>query len=126
LIMGLMFMRFSGPEKRADYLNTLAIAHSAIYLILTVVPLIYLPQPSFFFNRYLMVDPLSVYEVLISCVIFLLASFYARGYVRRLVQSGDIEVRELRLFYAAYNLLLVVVIFAFYCNTWRFSGIRWN
>jgi len=33
-----------------------------------------------------------------------------------LVQSGEIEVRELRLFYAAYNLLLVVVVFAFYCN----------
>jgi len=79
LIMGLMFMRFSGPEKRADYLNTLAIAHSAIYLILTVVPLdITCPSRSFFFNRFLMVDPLSVYEVLISCVIFLLASFYAR------------------------------------------------
>ncbi|HJX36857.1 MAG TPA: proton-conducting transporter membrane subunit, partial [Dehalococcoidales bacterium] len=31
-------------------------------------------------------------------------------------QSGDIEVRELRLFYAAYNLLLIVVVFAFYCN----------
>ena len=116
LVMGFMFMRFSVSSKRADYLNTLAIAHSAIYLILTVLALIYLPQPSFFFNRYLMVDPLSVYEVLIACVIFLLASLYARGYVRRLVQSGEIEVRELRLFYAAYNLLLVVVVFAFYCN----------
>ena len=33
-----------------------------------------------------------------------------------MVQSGEIEVRQLRLFYAAYNLLLVVVVFAFYCN----------
>jgi hydrogenase-4 component F len=115
-IMGFMLLRFSGPGKRADYLNTLAIAHSAIYLILTVIALFCLPQPSFFFNRYLMVDPLSVYEVLIACGIFLLASFYARGYVRRLVQSGEIEVRQLRLFYAAYNLLLIVVVFAFYCN----------
>ena len=119
-VMGFMLLRFSGPEKRADYLNTLAIAHSAIYLILTVIALVYLPQPSFFFNRYLMVDPLSVYEVLIACGIFLLASFYARGYVRRLVQSGEIEVRQLRLFYAAYNLLLIVVVFAFYCNNMAF------
>jgi len=126
LVMGLMFMRFSLSSKRADYLNTLAIAHSAIYLILTVVTLIYLPQPSFFFNRYLMVDPLSVYEVLIACVIFLLASFYASGYVRRLVQSGDIEVRELRLFYAAYNLLLVVVVLLSIAITSPFSGYCWN
>jgi hydrogenase-4 component F len=46
----------------------------------------------------------------------LLASFYARGYVRSLVQTGEIEVRELRLFYAAYNLLLIMVVFGFYCN----------
>ena len=57
-IMGFMLLRFSKPEKRADYLNTLAIAHSAIYLVLTVIALIYLPQPSFFFNRYLLADPL--------------------------------------------------------------------
>ena len=48
LVMGFMFLRFSLSSKRADYLNTLAIAHSVIYLILTVVTLIYLPQPSFF------------------------------------------------------------------------------
>ena len=116
VIMGFMLLRFSTSEKRADYLNTLAIAHSTIYLILSVVSLKYVPQPSFFFSRYLMIDRLSVYEVLISCIIFLLSSFYARGYVRRLVQSGEIEIRELRLFYAAYNLLLIVVVFAFYCN----------
>jgi len=63
-----------------------------------------------------MIDQLAVYGALISCGIFLLASFYARGYVRRLVELHDIEVRELRLFYAAYNLLLIVVVFAFYCN----------
>ena len=116
VIMGFMLMRFSVSAKRADYLNTLAIIHSAMYLILTVVAMIWVPQPSYFFNRYLMIDRLSLYEVLIGCVIFLLSSFYARGYVRRLVESGDIEVRELRLFYAAYNLLLIVVVFAFYSN----------
>jgi len=122
-IMGFMLMRFSRSEKRADYLNTLAIIHSAIYLILSVIALIKIQQPSYFFSRYLMIDRLSVYEVLISCVIFLLSSFYARGYVRRLVHSGEIEVRELTLFYAAYNLLLLVIVFAFYCNNLAFFWI---
>ena len=116
VIMGFMLMRFSASAKRADYLNTLTIILSAIYLMLTIVTMIYIPQPSYFFNRYLMIDRLSLFEALISCVIFLLSSYYARGYVRRLVESGEIEVRELRLFYAAYNLLLIVVVFAFYCN----------
>ena len=123
VVLAFGLMRSSSPEKRADYLNTLAIIHSAVYLVLSIVTLINIPQPSFFYSRYLMIDKLSVYEVLISCTIFLLSSFYARGYVRRLVQSGEIEVRELRLFYAAYNLLLIVVVFAFYCNNLAFFWI---
>ena len=93
VIMGFMLLRFSTPAKRADYLNTLAIAQSLIFLILSIGSLIYIPQPSFFFSRYLMIDNLAVYGTLISCGIFLLSSFYARGYVRRLVESGEIEVR---------------------------------
>ena len=116
VIMGFMLLRFSAPARRADYLNALAIVQSAVFFILSIASLIYIPQPSFFFSRYLMIDQLAVYGALVSCGIFLLASIYARGYVRRLVESHDIEVRELRLFYAAYNLLLLVVVFAFYCN----------
>ena len=116
VIMGFMLLRFSAPARRADYLNALAIVQSAVFFMLSIASLIFIPQPSFFFSRYLMIDQLAVYGALVSCGIFLLASIYARGYVRRLVESHDIEVRELRLFYAAYNLLLLVVVFAFYCN----------
>jgi len=56
-----MFLRFSLSSKRADYLNTLAIAHSVIYLILTVVTLI-ICSAVIFFNRYLMWTAFS-YEV---------------------------------------------------------------
>jgi hydrogenase-4 component F len=117
IILALGLMRFSLSEKRADYLNTLAIAHSAIFLVFTILCMVTVPQPSFFFNRYMMIDQRSLFGALISCVVFLLASFYARGYVRSLVHSGEIAVSELRLFYAAYNLLLIVVVLGFYSNS---------
>ena len=72
--------------------------------------------PSYAFYRYLLVDSFAIYEALITAVIFLLASFYSRGYVRSLLEEGEIKGRELRLFYIAFNLLLAVVTFAFYSN----------
>lgn len=111
-----MLRRSTDTAGRAEYLNVLTIAQSVIFLGLTIFTLITIKTPTFYFNRYLIIDSLAIYEVLIACVVFLLASIYARGYVRGLIQSGEIATRELRLFYAAYNLLLLVVVFAFYCN----------
>ena len=114
--LALMLVHLPDGRKRANYLNTLAIVASAACLAITVFALVSVPLPSYFFGRYLFMDSLSLYEVLIATSVFLLSALYSRGYVLRLMQSGEIEVRELRLFYAAYNLLLVVVVFAFYCN----------
>ncbi len=114
--LALMLVRLPQPEKRANYLNTLAILHSVASLIITVLLLIWLPRPSYFLGRYIFVDSLSLYENLIATSVFFLSALYSRGYVVGLMKSGEIAVRELRLFYAAYNLLLLVVVFAFYCN----------
>jgi len=119
----LMLRHVPDAEKRANYLNAITIGNSIVNLALTAACLIWVARPSFYFNRYLVIDQLSVYEVLIATIIFLLSSFYARGYVRHLVQSGEIAARELRLFYAAYNLLLTVVVFAFYSNNAAFFWI---
>ncbi|MDD5190698.1 MAG: proton-conducting transporter membrane subunit [Dehalococcoidales bacterium] len=115
-ILGLMLRPLPQREKRADYLNILIIAQAAVYLGITILALVRVPAPTFYFSRYLMIDNLALYETLISCVVFLLASIYANGYVRSLLKSGEISTRELRLFYAALNLLFTVVVFAFYCN----------
>jgi hydrogenase-4 component F len=123
LTLVLMLKHVPNPGKRANYLNAVTIGNSVINLALTIICFFYIAQPSFFFNRYLVIDQLSVYEILIASVIFLLASCYARGYVRHLAQTGEIATRELRLFYAAYNLLLTVVVFAFYSNNTAFFWI---
>jgi hydrogenase-4 component F len=119
----LMLRHVPDSKKRANYLNTVTIANSIVNVALTIACAIYVAQPSYFFNRYLVIDQLSVYEVLVASVIFSLSSCYARGYVRQLAQSGEIAARELRLFYAVYNLLLMVVVFAFYSNNTAFFWI---
>lgn len=116
VVLILMLIRFPESEKRANYLNGLSIVHTSAYLAITITALITISLPSYFANRYFFMDSFALYETLIACSVFFLSSFYSRGYVRRLMQSGEIEVRELRVFYAAYNLLLTVVVFSFYCN----------
>ena len=112
----LMLVRVRDPRNRANYLNTLAILGSGASLVITVLMFALVSRPSYFLGRYMFVDSLSLYEVLIATSVFFLSALYSRGYVLRLMHSGEIEVKELRLFYAAYNLLLLVVIFAFYSN----------
>lgn len=115
-VLILMLIHFPESQKRANYLNSLSIVHTSAYLAITIYVLITISLPSYFVNRYFFLDSLSLYETLITCSVFFVSSLYSRGYVRRLIQSGEIEIRELRVFYAAFNLLLTVVVFSFYCN----------
>ncbi len=116
LVLTLMLHRLSSALKRSDFLDSLTIFHALACLALTVAILVSTPLPAYFFNGYLLVDPLAIYEVLISSAVFLLASCYARGYIRALIQDGEIEAKELRLFYAVFNGLQIVVVFAFFSN----------
>ncbi len=116
LVLALMLHRLTSALERSDFLDSLTILHSLACLALTVTILVTTPLPAYFYDGYLLVDQLAIYEVLVSSVIFLLASCYARGYVRALIQDGEIEARELRLFYAVFNGLQIVVVFAFFSN----------
>ncbi len=99
------------------FLSILSIAHAGIYLGITIFALPRLSLPTFFLSsHYLFIDPLAIYEVLIASVIFLLAAFYARGYVRSLLRAGEIHRENVKFFYAAFNLLLTVTLFAFFSN----------
>jgi hydrogenase-4 component F len=102
--------------SRSNMLNSLTLWHAAVYLILTVLALIRLPLPVLAFNNYLFMDPLAVYEVLIAETIFLLAAIYGRGYIKDLLERGEIKAESLELFYGSFNLLMVVMVFSFYSN----------
>ncbi len=112
----LMLRRIPEVPRRANFLNALSIGQAAAYLILSIAILTFVPLPVYFFNRYFFIDSLAIYEILIGSVVFLLAACFSRGYVQGLLRAGEIAARELRLFYAAFGLLLMVVAFAFFSN----------
>lgn len=114
--LALMLRRIPEVSRRANFLNALAIGQAAAYLILSIAILTFVPLPVYFFNRYFFIDSLAIYEILIGSVVFLLAACFSRGYVQGLLRAGEIAARELRLFYAAFGLLLMVVAFAFFSN----------
>jgi len=61
-------------------------------------------------SQYFFIDHLGIYEVLITTIVFLLAAIYAGGYVEGLLESGELGKNSLRLFYAAWALLLLVIV----------------
>jgi hydrogenase-4 component F len=61
-------------------------------------------------------DYFGLYEVLIASVIFTCAAVYAGGYVESLLSSGELEKGSLKLFYASWAMLLLVLALAFFCD----------
>lgn len=104
-------------ERYGRFLNFLTLAHATTCLALTIFALGSVSKPQYYLSgQYLATNALSLYEVLIASFIFLLAAFYARGYVRSLLRAGEITRENVQLFYGAFNILLTVVIFAFFAN----------
>jgi len=104
-------------RRYGRFLNILTLIHALICITLTVFVMSSLSLPQYYLSsRYLFIDSLSIYEVLIASFVFLLAALYAQGYVRNLLRAGEINRENLKLFYGAFNLLLLVVVFAFFAN----------
>lgn len=104
-------------SREGHYLNTLSVIHAIAYLAITVFTLVSDSLPVFYLNnRYLFIDSLGIYEVVIASVVFLLAAIYSRGYIKGLIKAAEIHPDNLKFFYAAFNLLLGVTVFAFFSN----------
>ena len=108
--------RFARVEDKTNLVNSLAIAHSAIYLALTIYVIIAVRLPVFAFYNYLMADPLAIYEVLITSIVFLLAAVYGRGYVKTMLEKDPLMGGSVGLFYTFFSLLLIVIVFSFFSN----------
>jgi hydrogenase-4 component F len=106
--------RFLGNDL---VLNTFSITHSLLLLGLTITILLSADLPVYFLNgRYFAIDRLAGYEILIATTIFSLSTIYARGYVRNLLDKGEIESNNTKLFYGAFNLLFTVIVLSFLAN----------
>ncbi len=106
----------SDIKVKTNWVNNLAIAQSAIYLVLTIYSLAKYDLPFYAFNGYLIADPLAMYEILITSIIFLLTALYGRGYVISLIEKESIRGGSVGLFYTFFNLLLIVIVFSFLSN----------
>lgn len=97
-------------------MNAVTIVHGLVFGTITLAALLASPIPINSFivgSEYFYIDHLALYEMLITIVIFTLSAVYAGGYVKSLITAGELEKGSLRLFYAAWSLLFLIVILAF-------------
>ncbi|WP_321507200.1 proton-conducting transporter membrane subunit [uncultured Methanoregula sp.] len=109
----LLLIAFSHTPGR---MNLVCTAQGILFTIITVFILLSgdVPVSSFLAgNQFFFIDHLGIFEILITVVIFSLAAVYARGYVAGLLESGELEKGSLKLFYAAWALLLLIIVLAF-------------
>ena len=113
-------------SKSHKLMNCLSITHSCEYLGLTLYALLKIPVP-YVWSSYFYIDHLSLYEALITAVSFLFASLYARGYVESLMETRELHRKNLKIFYAAFNLLLITATIAVFLDNlalfWIFTEL---
>ncbi len=94
--------------------NILAIVLPASYLALTIYTLACATLPAYGLGgNYFLIDHLSIYEILIATTLFLLAAVYSRQYAEDSIVIHEMDRSNLKLFYIAFNLLLVTIVFTF-------------
>jgi hydrogenase-4 component F len=98
-------------------LNILAVILPAIYVALTLFMLTYAAIPAYSLGgNYFLIDHLSLYEILISATLFLLAALYSRGYIEGSIEIHEMDRSNLKLFYVGFNLLLIAITYAFFAD----------
>ncbi len=110
-VVALLVLAFSSSKKVLNLvtvLNFLICLAGSFYLTFNFVPSL--------LGGYFVLDALSVFQILVTSIVFFLAAIYARGYLEGLVKIGEISAGGLKLFYIVFNLLFVSTILAFVSN----------
>lgn len=115
-------------SKSHKIMNDISILYSGFIIIFFAYLLFKGNFPiSFSNNNYLLVDGLSIYEIIIAGIIFLFSSVYAKGYVECLIKEKELNKTIIKLFYISYNLLLLSMVLVFSSNNlallWIFAEI---
>ena len=116
-LVGVTVLLLTIVSKSHRTMNVLSITLPASYVGLTLFTLAYATLPGYSLSgNYFLMDHLSLFEVFISAVLFLLAAFYARGYIEGSIEIGEMDRSSLKLFYVAFNLLLIAITYAFFSD----------
>ncbi|HII16712.1 TPA: hydrogenase membrane subunit [Candidatus Woesearchaeota archaeon] len=115
-------------SRSLNMMNYVTVFHSVFVALFPVYLLVKGVLPAVFHkSRYLVVDTLGAYEILITGVIFFFAAIYAKGYVACLIKEGELSKANVKLFYLGYNSLLLAMVLAFSSNNlsvlWIFAEI---
>jgi hydrogenase-4 component F len=126
--VGVSVLLLTVVSKSHRTMNILSIILPASYLALTLFTLVYAAIPTYSLGgNYFLVDHLSLYEILISVFLFLLAALYSRGYIEGSIEIHEMDRSSLKLFYVAFNLLLMAITYAFFADNlalfWIFAEL---
>lgn len=130
VLIGLLAILLVLASRTHRQMNAACIGEALLVLCLAVYLLLsgQVPVSSFVIgNQYFFIDHLGIYEVVIASVVFLLAAIYARGYVEGLIESRELGKGSLKLFYASWAFLLLMVVLAFFSDNlalfWIFAEL---
>ena len=126
--VGVSVLLLTVVSKSHRTMNILSIILPASYLALTLFTLVYAAIPTYSLGgNYFLVDHLSLYEILISAFLFMLAALYSRGYIEGSIEIHEMDRSSLKLFYVAFNLLLMAITYAFFADNlalfWIFAEL---
>jgi hydrogenase-4 component F len=116
-LLGLSVVMLTVLSKSHKTMNLLAIILPASFVAVALASLSFAEIPAYTGGEgYFFMDHLGIYEVLISAALFLAAAVYARGYIEGSLELGEMDRSNLKLFYLAFNLLLIEITFTFFSN----------
>ncbi|TFH06169.1 MAG: hydrogenase expression protein HupG [Methanosarcina sp.] len=125
LIMGI-FLALGLIPKSHRLMNALAAGNGLLHLVMSCVALFTLDLPVRL-GASLYLDHLNLYVELITALGFSAAAFYARGYTDSLMEAGELDPKNLKTFYLAFNLLLVTSTVALFSDNlalfWIFAEL---
>ena len=115
-------------SKSHNSMTVISVLQSSLSLGVTAYFILYRSLPVYYLsNRYFFMDHLGLYETLITWLIFLLTSIYASGYMKHLIVLNRFKKENLKMFYFAFNLLPINIMFAFFSNNlalfWVFTEL---
>jgi hydrogenase-4 component F len=116
-LIGFVILSLIIVSKSHRIMNLLTILLTTLYVVLGLDVLFNSVLPQYFwYDNYFFIDHLGIYEALISVIIFMFAALYAKGYIEGSIKLGEMSTNNLKMFYTAFNLLLIVVTFSFFSN----------
>ena len=116
-VVGVAILLLTVVSKSHRIMNILSIILPVSYLVLTLFTLVYAAIPTYSLGgNYFLIDHLSLYEILISAFLFMLAALYSRGYIEGSIEIHEMDRGSLKLFYVVFNLLLMAITYAFFAD----------